>query len=134
MILRLGSINGTYACACAAVEAEICVDYVFAVVANSDCAYGTFSLAGAATDANVINDRICHNINTSVIYYLLYIINKCEFQYVFDSFKQNFFVLFLESRFKRLLEVVEYILDAFDTDRNADKTCVDTCLNEHFVA
>ena len=70
--LRLRSIYGTYACACAAFDAEFCVDYVFAVIADSDCAYGTFSLAGAATDTGIVNDRICHYVTPPYLLLILY--------------------------------------------------------------
>lgn len=77
--LRLRSIYGTYACACAAFDAEFGVDYVLAVVADRDSAYGTFCLASTATDASIVNDRICHGKHLR-IYYLLYITFICEFQ------------------------------------------------------
>lgn len=77
--LRLRSINGTYACACAAFDAKISVDYVLAVITNGDSAYGAFSFASAATDASVVNDRICHGIHLR-IYYLRYITFIFEFQ------------------------------------------------------
>ena len=59
--LCLRSVNRAYACACAAVDAKFGVDHVLAVISNADSAYGAFSLAGAATDASIVVNRICHN-------------------------------------------------------------------------
>ena len=55
---RAGSANGTYASTCAALDAGIRIDDVFAV-ALRDRADGAFCRAGAASDA-FIRNLICH--------------------------------------------------------------------------
>ena len=58
-LLSLGSLNGTYACASAAIDAVVCIDNILAV-ALCDAAYGTFVCASTACDA-IIGNLICHS-------------------------------------------------------------------------
>lgn len=67
MDLILGSANGTYGSASAALNAGIGIDYVLAI-ASGDSGNGALSLAAAAGNALIAN-FICHVEYTSFVFY-----------------------------------------------------------------
>ena len=60
--LRLGRVNGADTGASAAIDAGGGIDHLLAVVADADGADRTFALTGAAADAGVFVDCVCHNV------------------------------------------------------------------------
>jgi hypothetical protein len=58
-LFALRCANGAYACACAAIEALVSVDYILAVLLG-DCANRAFACASAATDAFICVDLVSH--------------------------------------------------------------------------
>jgi hypothetical protein len=61
----LGSIDGAYIRACAAIDTFIRINFILGV-AFGDCLHGTFWRARAAADAIVV-DMICHTVTSNVV-------------------------------------------------------------------
>ena len=84
-LLSSRSLYRTYACASAAIDALVCVDFILTVF-FCNAGYGTFVRTSTARDARVGN-LICHWKNTSIIVIteLYHTSQKIKCDFVFDA-------------------------------------------------
>ena len=84
-LLSSRSLYRTYACASAAIDALVCVDFILTVF-FCNAGYGTFVRTSTARDARVGN-LICHWENTSIIVIpeLYHTSQKIKCDFVFDT-------------------------------------------------
>lgn len=84
-LLSSRSLYRTYACASAAIDALVCVDFILTVF-FCNAGYGTFVRTSTARDARVGN-LICHWENTSIIVIpeLYHTSQKIKCDFMFDT-------------------------------------------------